>query len=461
MSSARMLLVTLALAFAGTHPAVGASADPSISTLKSRPSGILPGTGTGILKGNWNQFRFDSGHTGFNPLEHTLGVDNVSFLSLAFEAELGNPVFSSSPAVVGGVAYIASSDGTLWAFPADGCGGEVCTKPLWQSVSLSQIVDSPTVANGIVYVGSQTSPSSNAGKLNAFSAAGCGSAVCAPLWQGDAGKSAILESSPTVAGGLVYVGAFDGRLYAFPANGCGAALCQPTWIGSTGGTIESTPTVSGDVVYIGSDDGFLYAFAARGCGRQHCLALWRGELGSPELTSSVFDSTPAVADGVVYIGSAHSLAAFDAAGCGGGDCTPLWQAVDDLQFFGGSPAVANGRVYIGLESSVAVYSADGCGEPLCGPLWLLTGPGKQASVASSPTVANGVVYAGRNTGDVFAWPAEPCGSFTCDPIWQGRINTVVVNSSPTVVRGKLYIGSGDDNFPAGRQGSLYVFDLQE
>ena len=281
MSSARTLWVMLALAFAGTHPAVGASADLSTSTQKT-PSGIVPGTGAGRANGNWNQFRFNSGHTGFNPLEHTLNVDNVSFLSLGFEAELGDPVFSSSPAVVGDVAYIASRDGTLWAFPADGCRDSICSKPLWKSAPLGQIIDSPTVANGIVYIGSQTSPDNNDGKLSAFAAGGCGKEVCAPLWQGEAGKDAILESSPTVADGLVYIGAFDGRLYAFPANGCDALVCQPAWIGSTGGSIESTPTVSDGIVYIGSDDGFLYAFKGSGCNQPRCQPLWRGELAGPE-----------------------------------------------------------------------------------------------------------------------------------------------------------------------------------
>ena len=462
MSSVRMLSVVLALALAGTA-AAGASASLSKSTPGNTPlGGIAPGTGVGTLKSNWTQFRFNAGHTGVNPLEHTINVDNAAFLSLDWEAELGDPVFSSSPAVVGGVAYIASKDGTLWAYPADGCGATICTEPLWKSVSLGQIVDSPTVVNGVVYIGSQTSADLNFGKLNAFSAAGCGKAVCEPLWQGAAGKNAILESSPTVADGLVYIGAFDGRLYAFNAHGCNRALCQPTWIGTTGGTIESTPTVSNGVAYIGSDDGFLYAFAAGGCGKLTCQPLWRGQLGDPSLPSGVFESTPAVANGVVYIGSQHALAAFDATGCGSSfNCKPIWQSIDDFNFFGGSPAVAGGRVYIGLESNLAVFSADGCGDNLCTPLWLLTGPGAQASIESSPTIANGVVYAGRNTGDVFAWSAEPCGDFTCDPIWHGFINDVVVNSSPTVVRGKLYIGSGDTTFPAARQGSLYVFDLRE
>jgi outer membrane protein assembly factor BamB len=402
----------------------------------------------------WRQFRFDAHHTGYNRTERVLGVGNVPSMELAWQAELGELVFSSSPAVVNGVVYIGSSDGTLWAYSADGCGASLCTTPLWQSVSLAQIVDSPTVAGGVVYVGSQTSFDSNDGLLNAFDAHGCGAPVCAPLWQGLAGNESILDSSPAVGNGFVYVGAFDGKLYAFAANGCGAPICKPVWTGATRGTIESSPTVGAGVVYIGSDDGKLYAFAAAGCGSSICEPLWSGDLGS-----AAFSSTPALSDGVVYIGSAHALSAFDADGCGVPTCAPLWQAVDENEFFGGSPAIANERVYIGLESEVAVYAAGGCGAAVCDPLWLMLGGGFQAAIESSPTVANGVVYAGRNTGEVLAWSSEPCGSFVCDNIWRGMTGDPIVNSSPTVFNGRLYIGSADDAFPEDQQGRIYIFEL--
>ena len=441
--SASVLLIGLALALACIPRAAGAQKTPTVSA-----------TSLGPASGGWRQFRFDARHTGFSRYEHTLTVANVPFLTLEWEAQLGQLVFSSSPAVVGGVLYIGSSDGTLWAYPADGCGQALCTSPLWQSISLWQIVDSPTVANGIVYVGSQTSFTSNDGLLNAFAADGCGAPVCAPLWQGLAGKESILNSSPAVAGGFVYVGAFDGRLYVFHADGCGAAICPPVWTGTTAGTIESSPTIDAGVVYIGSDDGHLYAFGANGCGAAECAPLWRGPIGYP-----TFDSTPAIADGVVYIGSAHALSAFAADGCGAATCAPLWQAIDETQFFGGSTAVAGGRVYIGLETAVGVYSAAGCGAANCDPLWLLFGAGAQAQVESSPTVANGVVYVGRNTGQVLAWPADPCGSFTCDNIWTGFTEDQIVNSSPTVLGGKLYIGSANNLFPENQQGRVYVFTL--
>jgi len=80
-------------------------------------------------------------------------------------------------------------------------------------------------------------------------------------------------------------------------------------------------------------------------------------------------------------------------------------------------------------------------------------------VISSPTVANGVVYAGRNTGEVLAWRAGPCGLPTCNAIWRGQTRDQIVTSSPTVVNGKLYIGSADNQVPVSVQGRLYVFGL--
>src|SRR5204863_606365 len=117
---------------------------------------------------DWPHFRFDEKHTGYQPFETTLNKQNIKFAGLSWQAQLGDLVDFSSPAVVDGVVYIASSDGVLWAYPADGCGSDFCDTPLWQSTNLAQIIDSPTVANGIVYVGSQTDQNSNDGKLNAF-----------------------------------------------------------------------------------------------------------------------------------------------------------------------------------------------------------------------------------------------------------------------------------------------------
>ena len=426
-----------------------------IPAIGQEPAALAGAASTDAVIGpvNWPQFRFNDKHTGLNTSEKLLTKKTVRRLQLAWQAQLGKIVDYSSPAVVDGVVYIGSVDGRLWAYSADGCGSGFCTQPLWTSVGLGQILDSPAVSNGTVYVGSQTSDDSNDGRLNAFAASGCGHPVCTPLWQGLAGTESILQSSPAVAKGMVYVGAYDGRIYAFNATGCGAALCAPVWRGQTGGTIESTPTIVNGVAYIGSDDGKLYAFAAAGCGAPDCAPLWTGRIGGPAL-----DSTPAFSSGVVYIGSPHALSAFKASGCGAATCEPLWQATD-LNFFNGSPAIFSGRVYIGLENGVGVFSGSGCGAPTCAPLWTYFGEGAQAAVLSSPAIAHGVVYAGRNTGEVLAWSAAGCGASVCPAIWVGATDDVIVSSSPTVVNGRLYIGSGNRFAPESVQGRLYVFAL--
>ncbi|HEY1331157.1 MAG TPA: PQQ-binding-like beta-propeller repeat protein [Actinomycetota bacterium] len=444
-SSASLAILAVALV------AIAVAAMPALAV--TSPAGNSMRAGAAI---DWPQFRFDDNHTGVNPFETTLNASNVRRLTNTWQAQLGDLVDFSSPTVVDGVVYIGSSDGTLWAFPANGCGASLCTHPLWKSTNLSQIIDTPTVANGFVYVGSQTSPTSNDGKLDVFSAAGCGQAVCPPLWQGNAGTESILESSPTVANGVVYVGTFGKRLFAFDANGCGQSLCQALWQGVTGGSVESTPTVANGVVFVGADDGKLYAFDANGCGQSTCQALWSASTGKKV---GIFESSPAISHGTVFIASQHALAAFDANGCGQSTCQPLWNAPNLNSFYGGSPAVAGNRVYIGLEGGVAVFAAGGCGGRNCQPLWLDFGAGEQGAILSSPTVANGVVYAGRNTGDVLAWKAGPCGHPICTQIWTGFTNEPIVTSSPTVVNGQVYIGSADNAFPENISGRIYVFGL--
>ncbi|MBV9991363.1 MAG: PQQ-binding-like beta-propeller repeat protein [Alphaproteobacteria bacterium] len=397
----------------------------------------------------WTHFRFDEKHTGRQPFETKLNPDTIRSAGPLWQGELnGELVDYSSPAVAGGFVYIGNVDGQLVVYPADGCGAEFCGQPAWRSTNLAQIMDSPTVVNGIVYVGSQSSQDSNDGKLNAFDAAGCGQAVCAPLWQGDAGTESILQSSPVVWKGLVFVGSFGGKLFAFDADGCGRQLCRPVWTGILGGATESTPVVFKGVVYVGADDGKLYAFNAKGCGKKNCAPLWTGALQGSALASS-----PAIYKSKIYIGGQHGLSVFDASGCGQASCAPLWQTTDGDNFFGGSPAIAGGRVYLPEESQIDVYDADGCGQAMCPTKAILFGSGMQDGIASSPTVANGVVYAGRNSGEVLAWRADCKG--LCDEIWKGFTDDPIVSSSPSVVNGKIYVGGSDHGF----SGRLYVFGL--
>jgi outer membrane protein assembly factor BamB len=68
--------------------------------------------------------------------------------------------------------------------------------------------------------------------------------------------SPLLESSPAVVDGVVYVGSGD-NTYALNATD-GTEL----WSYTTGGIVESSPAVVNGVVYVGSDDGNVYALGS-------------------------------------------------------------------------------------------------------------------------------------------------------------------------------------------------------
>jgi outer membrane protein assembly factor BamB len=65
----------------------------------------------------------------------------------------------------------------------------------------------------------------------------------------------------------------------------------------TGGAVESSPAVGNGVVFVGSDDGNVYGVAAAGCGAATCSPLWTATTGGP------VQSSPAISGGEVYIGS--------------------------------------------------------------------------------------------------------------------------------------------------------------
>jgi len=91
------------------------------------------------------------------------------------------------------------------------------------------------------------------------------------------------------------------------------------------------------------------------------------------------------------------------------------------------------------------------------PVWIGGSVGAQATMASSPVLANGVIYVGKNSGQVLAYNANGCGQSFCLAIWQGSTTEEqIVTSTPAVANGVVYIGSGNQ---LGGQfmGRLYVF----
>jgi hypothetical protein len=360
----------------------------------------------------------------------------------------------SSPAVVDGVVYVASwkdftaNRNRLYAFDAAGttnCSGspKVCT-PLWTADLGFPQNSAPTVANGVVYVTTggefcYVGCGWLAATTYAFDAAGTSNCsgspkLCTPLWTASSGSGAV--SSPAVANGVVYVTA--SLLYAFDAAGttnCSGTpkICRPLWTAS-GWSAGASAAVANGVVYVASQDRDpvrrLRAFDAAGTTNcsgspKVCTPLWTAAVGyqGDAITA------PAIANGVVYFSEARGgggdglLSAFDAAGttkCSGSPkvCTPLWTAAQP-GWGASSPAVANGVVYAtywranGLLDGFAgirAYDAAGTincsGTPkTCAPLWNVVAHGPGVSSVSSPVIANGAVYFNADTVYKFALPS--------------------------------------------------------
>jgi outer membrane protein assembly factor BamB len=135
----------------------------------------------------------------------------VRVLSLADLTELahtrlpGRPRVSS-PAVLGDVLFVTTSDGRLQALDPATLAVR-WTAPLVGGPLAAIRLGGPSVANGVVYAGDRR------GGTEAFAAAGCGTAVCAPLWRSAEHGGA----SAAISDGRVYTGSQGGIMaYALP-----------------------------------------------------------------------------------------------------------------------------------------------------------------------------------------------------------------------------------------------------
>jgi len=227
------------------------------------------------------------------------------------------------------------------------------------------------------------------------------------LWKYRTGS--LVDSSPAVVNGVVYIGSNDNNLYALNAS-TGAFL----WKYQTNGSVFSSPAVANGVVYFGSGDDYLYALDA-----SSGLFMWKYPTNGSVLSS------PAVANGVVYFGSDNNLYALDAS-----TGAFMWMYPTQASVFS-SPAVANSVVYFG-SGDANVYALDASSGAF---LWLYS---TGASIFfPSPAVANGVVYIASDDTNVYALNAS-----TGARLWYYTTGNII-ESSPTVANGVVYIGSED------------------
>jgi outer membrane protein assembly factor BamB len=189
------------------------------------------------------------------------------------------------------------------------------------------------------------------------------------------------------------------------------------WQASTGGAISSTPALANGVVYVGSGDARLYAFTA-----STGALVWSGTTGG------AVSSSPAVANGVVYVGSADTKVYAFAASCSL-SCAPLWTGTTGGAV-SSSPAVSNGAVYVGSgDDRLYEFNLVNGTPGVDWPAYMYGG----AHASYSPA-ATAITPANEGSLSLaYRWIPDP-------PTMTGQPNNVIF-ASPTVVNHRIYIGA--------------------
>ena len=226
-----------------------------------------------------------------------------------------------------------------------------------------------------------------------------------------------IRSRPSVAKGIVFVGAYDNNLYALTADK-GDFL----WKFPTGGGIGGSPVVSEDAVLIGSSDHSLYS-----------LQLRKGRLNWQFTAEGPIYGTPAVRFDHAFFGADDGF--FYVVNAMRGQLhwkTNVYSPVRS------TPWVSDELVYFGAEGGQILGLELGAGKVK----WQTKA---QRAVTSSPKVADDILYVGSTDGQVYAVDASSGW-----PIWRFRTKGPVI-ATPTLFQDTLFVGSAD--------GHLYAIDV--
>ena len=360
-----------------------------------------------IPTSDWPMWRADASHS-------STAQTGPSNLSLAWQFTTNGSVISS-PSVVNGIVYVGSQDKSIYALGA--WSGNL----IWKYTTQDAQVSSPAIANGKVYTGGDDGYvyclDAYNGALNWKTFVNGG----LPYTYG----SFVYKSSPAVSDGRVFVGSLDGFMYALDANS-GSVI----WKFKTEGPILSSPAIDSGAVYFTSEEpniASLYKLdAASGS------LVWKYPIpyeyqftGGTEMIGS-----PSVADGMVFASS--DLRTYYAVNTNTGETIWTFRDPDAMEFIASSPIYVNGQLYIIDKFSMTSLNATNGHTN-----WsFFTGD----ELYASPSYADGKIYMMTSQRHIFVLDANNNGAklasyTTPSGSW----------SSPTLANERLYIGNHDWN----------------
>jgi len=366
-------------------------------------------------KNDWPTYMHDSSHSGYSPstaplTNHTIWnfttggaiesspviADGIVYVGsndgyfYAINATTGALVWryntygpvEEAATILNGVAYVGGFHShAVFAFNAS-TGTLIWNSPI-ESVGL-HINSATVVSGGLVYISVFVYSSYSGGELYALNAS-----TGEQVWTYR--PIAWLQSNPAIADNLIYIVESWGAVYAVDT-----VSGNLSWSGGSNSPYgEGSVSIADGVLYAGSAAQVVNAMDAK-TGQ----AVWKANI-----FGGVSESCPAVANGVLYVsstigGTSNSSGDFlNNGGVAALNLTTgnlLWNTTIG-KISKSSPAVADGVVFVGSDGPNGFYALNAT---TGGIIWKYA-TGDQ--VLSSPAIADGVVYVGSNDGNVYAF----------------------------------------------------------
>jgi outer membrane protein assembly factor BamB len=292
---------------------------------------------------------------------------------------------------------------------------------IWNFSTNIRLESSPAVVDGKVYVGPDDG---NVYCLDAYDGSLLWEQNAGGFIQGDFASAVILRSSPIVVNSRVYVGSLDTNVYCFDANNG-----DINWTYKTEGYITSSPAVADGAVYVISqepDSGALYKLDAN-----NGSLIWEKALPY-QLTfmgGTDMHASPTVGDGMVFASSnTQEYYGIDAAT---GDIEWTYRDESALEFIICSTIYKDGLLFLIDKFSIV------CVDAKTGHSIWSTYLGEELYV--SPSYADGKLYVVTDQRSVYVLNAtngDKLGHFsTGSNSW----------SAPSIYEGRVYVGSNDWN----------------
>lgn len=282
-------------------------------------------------------------------------------------------------------------------------------KPLWRFNANQLLEFSPILVRGTLYVVRKD------GRVYAIDAK-----TGRQKWTKKVGS--LSAASPAFAGGRIFVVTLSGRIVALNAkNG------NIRWAKDLGSRSESSPLVLGDSAIFGSESGTLYSLRQRD-----------GRIDWTYKAGGAIKGGPAYSGGKIFVGAyggtVHAVRASNGA--------PVWKSSTSGARFGfgsgnfyATPAVAYGRVYVG-NTDGKVYSFSAAD----GRLAWSKGTGAFVYGAAAVDNVNGVgptIFVGSYDGNFYALNARTGG------VRWSHQSGGQISGAPTVIGSIVYFSTID------------------